>query len=94
MNQKHSETILKKPLTTKQKAEINALAIMPDHLIDTSDIPEFKFTGQTVMGKFYRPVKKAISVRVDTDVLAWLKELGPGYQSRINEILRREMMRQ
>ena len=58
---------------------------------DFSDIPEFKSTDKTVIGKFYRPIKKAISVRVDLEVLAWLNQFGPGYQSRINDILRREM---
>lgn len=42
----------------------------------------------------YRPVKKQITARVDADVLAWLKSQGKGYQSRINAILRREMLEQ
>jgi uncharacterized protein (DUF4415 family) len=79
-------------LTAKQKSEIEALTKLPDSQIDTSDIPEVTFTDQAVVGKFYRPIKKPISVRLDADVLAWLKHFGPGYQSRINDILRREMM--
>lgn len=39
----------------------------------------------------YRPVKKQITVRVDADVLAWLKSQGKDYQSRMNAILRREV---
>jgi uncharacterized protein (DUF4415 family) len=81
-------------LTAKQKAEIERLARMPDREIDTSDIPEVSFTSRAVVGRFYRPVKRAISVRLDADVLAWLKHSGPGYQSRINAILRREMLGQ
>ena len=42
----------------------------------------------------YRPVKKQITARVDADVLAWLKSQGKGYQSRMNAILRREMLEQ
>ena len=42
----------------------------------------------------YRPIKKQITARVDADVLAWLKSQGKGYQSRINAILRREMLEQ
>jgi uncharacterized protein (DUF4415 family) len=42
--------------------------------------------------RFYRPVKRQITARVDADVLAWLKSHGKGYQSRINAILRREML--
>lgn len=34
------------------------------------------------------PAKSAISLRVDADVLAWFKAQGPGYQTRINAILR------
>jgi uncharacterized protein (DUF4415 family) len=45
-----------------------------------------------IRGHFYRPVKRQITARVDADVLAWLKSQGKGYQSRINAILRREML--
>ena len=34
------------------------------------------------------PPKAAISLRVDSDVLAWFKAQGPGYQTRINAVLR------
>jgi uncharacterized protein (DUF4415 family) len=44
------------------------------------------------IGKFYRPLKTAVSVRIDNDVLAWLKSKGEGHISRINEILRERMM--
>lgn len=39
------------------------------------------------------PPKKAISIRIDTEVLDWFKSLGPGYQTRINMILRGYMDR-
>ncbi|HEX5327544.1 MAG TPA: BrnA antitoxin family protein [Acetobacteraceae bacterium] len=32
--------------------------------------------------------KQAVSLRIDTDVLRWYKDQGPGYQSRMNAILR------
>ena len=32
--------------------------------------------------------KSAISLRIDDDVLAWFKRQGPGYQTRINAVLR------
>jgi uncharacterized protein (DUF4415 family) len=35
--------------------------------------------------------KKAISIRIDEDVLKWLKKQGKGYQSRINSILKSYM---
>ena len=42
--------------------------------------------------RWNRPRKQRISVRVDMEVLEWLKSRGPGYQTRINRILRRVMM--
>jgi uncharacterized protein (DUF4415 family) len=40
----------------------------------------------------FRPIKKSVTVRIDADVLAWLKAKGPGYQSRINAALRGVML--
>lgn len=45
-------------------------------------------------GGMYKPVKKAVSMRLDADVVAWLKQDGPGYQTRANEILREKMMKE
>jgi uncharacterized protein (DUF4415 family) len=44
------------------------------------------------IGSLYRPIKKAVTLRVDADVLAWFKKPGPGYQTRINRALRNVMM--
>ena len=43
-------------------------------------------------GKLYRPIKKAVSLRLDADVIAWLKKDGEGYQTRANRILRERML--
>lgn len=43
-------------------------------------------------GRFYRPVKQQLTVRIDAYVLEWLKGQGRGYQSRLNEILRAAML--
>jgi uncharacterized protein (DUF4415 family) len=40
---------------------------------------------------FYRPRKEAVSLRLDMDVLDWLRGKGPGYQTAINRILRERM---
>jgi len=82
------------PLTTKQRANLKALARRPDSEIDTSDIPELtdEQFKNAVRGRFYRPIKQQITARVDADVLAWLKSQGKGYQARMNAILRREML--
>jgi len=42
-------------------------------------------------GKFFRPLKQAVTVRIDADVIAWLKKDGAGYQTRINALLRSSM---
>ena len=65
---------------------------MKDEDIDTSDIPEIKDWSKAVVGKFYRPIKEPVTVRLDSDVVAWLKSAGPGYQTRINALLRRAMV--
>jgi len=40
----------------------------------------------------YKPIKKTINVRLDADILEWLKSEGKGYQTRMNAILREEML--
>ena len=84
------------PLTARQMREIQALASMSDDRIDTSDIPELPPGAwkDAVRGKWYRPVKKAVSIRLDADVLAWLKAQGSGYQTRVNGFLRERMLRE
>jgi uncharacterized protein (DUF4415 family) len=81
-------------LTEAQLANLKRLAARPDSEIDTSDIPELteEQWKTAVRGRFYRPVKRQITARVDADVLDWLQSQGKGYQSRINAILRREML--
>jgi len=83
------------PLTDAQRAEIAALAAMPDESIDFSDIPPLgdAFWKQAVRNPYYKPTKTSTTVRVDSDVLAWLKSQGKGYQTRINAILREAMLR-
>ena len=83
------------PLTAMQKAELAALAALPDEQIDTSDIPPLfeAYWRNAVRNPFYRPVKQQVTVRVDSDVLAWLRSAGRGYQSKLNDILRQAMLR-
>lgn len=80
-----------KKLTKAQAKEIRALQRVKDHQIDFTDIPLTTDWSKAVVGKFYRPIKKSLTIRVDADVLAWLKAQGPGYQTRINALLRRSM---
>jgi len=82
---------MKNEVTKLQTEEIEALANMRDEEIDTSDIPEVKDWSRAEIGKFYRPLKKPVTLRLDADVLAWLKSQGAGYQTRLNAILRQAM---
>ncbi len=81
-------------LTDAQRVQLAKLRAMPDETIDTADIPELSDEAWSagVRGRFYRPLKQQITARVDADVLDWLKSQGRGYQSRLNAILRREML--
>jgi len=58
-----------------------------DDQIDLSDIPEVILSNNEPRGRFYRPIKRAVSIRLDADVLSALQAQRP-YQSRINAILR------
>jgi uncharacterized protein (DUF4415 family) len=42
--------------------------------------------------RLYKPIKKTVQLRLDADVLEWLKQAGPGYQTRANTILRQAML--
>jgi uncharacterized protein (DUF4415 family) len=75
----------------KQAREIAALAALKERDIDLSDQPEIADWADAVVGRFYRPIKKPVTVRLDADVLAWLKGQGKGYQTRINALLRAAM---
>jgi uncharacterized protein (DUF4415 family) len=76
------------------RKELAALAAKPEAEIDFSDVPatsERDWRGAE-RGKFYRPVKRQLTVRIDADVIEWLKSQGRGYQSRLNQILRAAML--
>jgi uncharacterized protein (DUF4415 family) len=81
-------------LTPAQKLELKALKAMPESKIDYSDIPRLgeSFWKNAVRNPIYKPTKTSTTVRIDSDVLLWLRTQGKGYQSRINAILRREML--
>lgn len=81
-------------MTDQRAAQLRAMRDDPNFVVDTSDIPEWTREDfkDAVRGRFYRPVKEQITTRLDADVIAWLKKEGKGYQSRMNAILRREML--
>jgi len=75
-------------------AQIARLDEIEARLGDGDDFPPAPGANwaTSVRGKFYKPRKEAISVRVDMDVLDWLRRKGPGYQTEINRILREKML--
>ena len=79
-------------IDSKQAKELRDLEKMNPSDIDLSDLPEVRDWNGAVVGKFYRPIKRPLTLRIDADVLAWLKSQGKGYQTRINQILRSAML--
>jgi len=94
-----SKTIIKRgelpPLTDTQKSRLKQLSEIDDSSINTSEIPELpiELWSQGQRGKFYKPVKTSTTVRIDSDVIDWLKSQGKGYQTRMNAILRDAMLK-
>jgi uncharacterized protein (DUF4415 family) len=82
------------PMTAEREARLKALFERPESEIDLSDIPEWTKEDfkNAVRGRFYRPVKQQVTAKLDSDVIAWLKKDGRGYQTRMNAILRRVML--
>jgi len=77
-------------LTDDQMSQLRALEGREP---DTKDIPEAPAENwkNAKRGTFWKARKEAISLRVDMDVLDWLRSQGPGYQTTINRILRERM---
>src|SRR5713226_2203754 len=81
-------------LRANQKRQLRKLAHRPDSEIDFSEIPELteKFWRNAVRNPFYRPVKKQLTLRLDADVIAWLRRPGKGCETRAKALLRAAMV--
>jgi uncharacterized protein (DUF4415 family) len=81
-------------LTAERQAELEMLARLPDETIDYGDIPPLseELWRRAVRNPLYRPTKTHATVRIDSDVMAWLKSQGKDYQTRLNSILRQAML--
>lgn len=77
-------------MKTSSKTDWERLAKMEDEDIDTSEIPELDDTFFQ-NAELRVPVKKPVTLRLDADVLEWFKAGGKGYQTRINQLLRKYM---
>ena len=75
-------------LTPEQAKRLDEAAI------DYSDIPELGDAFFAQAAATWPPTKKQLTVRIDEDVIAWLRSMGKGYQTRINHILRVAMEHQ
>ncbi len=84
--------------TPEFKARMKRLASLRDKDIDYSEIPPIsdERLAAMVRAEQYRPVKRMVTTRLDTDVLDWLKSKsgGSGYQTRLNAMLRGLMLRE
>ncbi len=75
-------------VSEKQAEELRRLEQQDEEVVDTSDIPEITNWDGAVRGRFYRPLKEQVTLRIDADVLAWFRAGGNKYQTRINAALR------
>ena len=80
-----------KPMTDEERRRIESIR---DEDIDYSDIPPLDevFFKRAKVGVFYRPIKAPVTMRIDKDILDWLRSKGAGYQTRANQILREAML--
>ena len=89
-----SKSLTGSPITAARKRKLASLAAQPEAKIDLSELPELKdsFWKNAVKNPYYRPVKRQLTVRLDADVVAWLRRQGKGYQTRLNQVLREKMV--
>ena len=87
-------TLADRTMTPARKRKLAQLVARPDSEIDFSEIPPLKesFWKNAVHNPFYRPVKQQLTVRLDANVVAWLRQQGKGYQTRLNQVLRTAML--
>ncbi|WP_210713150.1 BrnA antitoxin family protein [Pseudomonas sp. MWU349] len=77
-------------MSNGSKTDWDRLAKTDDQGIDTSDIPELN-DDFFRRAEVHLPGKKAVTIRLDAEVLEWFKGQGAGYQTRINQLLRQFM---
>jgi len=77
-----------KALSPKLQAELDALADLPDSQIDLTEMPPVADWSKGERGALFRPIKRALSLRIDADVIDWFQRQGSGYQTRMNAALR------
>jgi uncharacterized protein (DUF4415 family) len=85
----------KSAISRKPRTDWVRVDALKDEQIDLSDIPEItpEMFARAVVRRGLKPVprKAQITLRVDSDVLEWFKKRGPGYQTKVNALLRAYM---
>ena len=76
------------PLTEEERAQLEAIAAMPEEQIDYSDAPCLPDASWMKAAEQLPRTKKQITLRIDADVLDFFKRTGSRYQSRMNAVLR------
>lgn len=69
-------------------AELERLHSLPDDDIDFSEIPELSADFWDNAAIIYPDKKERISIRLDSEIIAFFKSQGKGYQSKINAVLK------
>jgi uncharacterized protein (DUF4415 family) len=85
-----------KKLSAQRIAEIKAFQdtdFSDGPIITEEQMKQFK-PSHLRNSELYRPMKKDIHVRLDADIIEWLKHSGKGYQTRLNAILRQAMLKE
>jgi len=72
----------------RNRTDLKRLRLMSDRQIDYSDIPETDEKFWESAGVIIPTAKIHLYVRLDEDVVDWFKRQGPGYQTRMNAVLR------
>jgi uncharacterized protein (DUF4415 family)/uncharacterized DUF497 family protein len=85
----------KREFSSEELAQLKRLKALPDDQIDLSDIPEITEEQWKLARRphLYRPLKRAVTIRLDADVVSWFKEHASdrGYQTEINRVLRQHV---
>jgi uncharacterized protein (DUF4415 family) len=86
---------LKNPLSADElERKIAAISNIKDEEINTTDIQPLTDDSfkNAIFNPYYKPVKKQLTVRLDAVLIEWLKSQGKGYQTRLNDILKKAMI--
>lgn len=84
---KKEALIKRRTLPSHLQDQLHALDGNPD----TDSVPEALVENWVAARRFYRVRKEPISIRIDADVLDWLRTRHEQYQVEINRILRERM---